>query len=66
MKKVKISKVKRGIHQGEFKFRLIAKNGEPIAQSYPESYPRKQSLIKTLNRNFPDFIIIDTTIAKKK
>jgi uncharacterized protein YegP (UPF0339 family) len=60
-KKAEITRVSRGKHKGEFKFQLIGGNGEPVAQSYPESYPAKQSCIKTLKNDFPDFEIVDLT-----
>ena len=64
MKKAKITTVKKGPRMGQFKFQLIAANGEPIAQSYPESYTQKHNAIEVLEKNFPDFVIEDTTIKK--
>lgn len=64
MKKAIITTVKRGKHQGEFKFKLVAANGETIAQSYPESYTQKHNAIKVLKKNFPDFEIQDQTTGK--
>lgn len=52
-----ISTIKRGKHAGEFKFTLYGKNGEPVAQSYPESYTTKQNCKKTLKNCFPGFTI---------
>ncbi len=60
-KRAVIKTVTRGKHVGEFKFTLYAENGEAIAQSYPESYTQKHSLLETLQSNFPDFPVDDTT-----
>lgn len=53
----KITTVKKGRHKGEFKFTLYAVNGEPVAQSYPETYKTLQSCKKTLASCFPAFIL---------
>jgi len=55
--KAKITTVKTGRHKGEFKFTLYADNGEPVAQSYPETYKTLQSCRKTLKNCFPAFIL---------
>jgi uncharacterized protein YegP (UPF0339 family) len=65
MKTAKITTVKRGKHAGEFKFNLYGANGEPVAQSWPESYTKKQKCIQTLKNLFPDWTITDLTIQKK-
>lgn len=57
----KIKKVKSGRNKGQFRFVLIANNGEPVADSHPESYKNKADLIDTLNKFFPSFDIIDLT-----
>ncbi|MES2287441.1 MAG: YegP family protein [Bacteroidota bacterium] len=55
--KALITTIQRGKHKGQFKFILIAKNGETIAQSYPESYTTLQKCKQTLKRCFPAFEI---------
>jgi uncharacterized protein YegP (UPF0339 family) len=57
--KAVIKKVNKGKSKGQFRFVLIAENGEPIAQSWTESYTTKQMIKKTLARLFPEFEIID-------
>lgn len=61
MKKALIKKVSKGKKKGEFRFVLLAKNGEPIAQSFPETYTQKHNCISTLENHFPDFEILDLT-----
>lgn len=56
---VKIKTVSRGKEKGQFRFILIGNNGEPVAQSWPESYATKQKCVQTLKRLFPDFEIVD-------
>ncbi len=51
MKKAIIHKTKNG----QFRFNLIAKNGEIIATS--ETYTRRSSAKKVLKKHFPDFNI---------
>lgn len=64
MRKAEILKVKTGKLKGQFRFKLIAKNGKVIAQSYPETYHNKDDCESTLTKNFPDFKIVDLTIDK--
>lgn len=61
MKKAIIKRVEKGKQQGQFRFVLKAANNEIIATS--ETYTRKYNCIKTVERHFPQFIIIDQTIA---
>ena len=56
-----VTKVKTGKLIGQFRFKLLAKNGKVIAQSYPETYHNKKDCIKTLKNNFADFEINDET-----
>lgn len=56
--KALITTVKKGKHKGEYKFQLIAKNGEPVAQSWPESYTSLQMCKKTLKNCFPEYVIV--------
>jgi len=53
-----IKKVVRGKNKGQFRFLLIAKNGEPVAQSHPETYHNERDLLKTLRNYFPGFEIV--------
>jgi len=55
--KAVITTIKRGKKVGEFKFQLFGKNGEPVAQSYPESYTTLQKCKQTLKNCFPGFEI---------
>lgn len=61
MKKARIILVTKGKNVGQFRFKLYGINGEPVANSHPETYTQKHSCIETLQNNFPDFVIIDTT-----
>lgn len=66
MKKAIITLVTRGKNKGQFRFTLIGINGEPVANSHPETYTQKHSCIETLESNFPDFVIIHTTVPGTK
>jgi uncharacterized protein YegP (UPF0339 family) len=55
--KAKITKVTKGKLKGQFRFILIADNGEPVAQSWPESYTTKQKCLQTLKKLFSNFEI---------
>lgn len=61
MKKALIKRVSKGKRKGEFRFILVAANGEPIAQSFPESYTQKHNCISVLEKHFPEFTIEDLT-----
>lgn len=61
MKTAEIHKVKTGKLVGQFRFKLLAKNGKVIAQSYPETYHNKKDCLKTLKNNFGDFVVVDKT-----
>lgn len=56
--KAVIKKINKGNLKGQFRFVLVADNGEPIAQSWAETYKTKQMVKKTLNKFFPNFEII--------
>lgn len=62
MKKAIIKLVSKGKQKGQFRFVLLAENGEVIATSGSETYTQKHSCIETLESNFPNFTIIDKTI----
>lgn len=62
MKTAEITTVKRGKLKGQFKFTLFAKNGEAVAQSYPETYTAKHNCVQTLMKHFAEFKIIDKTV----
>src|SRR5688572_7173005 len=62
MKKAVIKKVTHGKLKGQFRFLLVAENGEVVAVSHPETYTQKHSLLETLATNFPNFTVEDTTI----
>ena len=52
--------------KGEFRFRLKASNGEPIAQG--ESYPTKAAVlkgIKSIQKSAPEAPIVDLTVEKE-
>lgn len=61
MKKAIIKTVKSGKRKGQFRFILVAKNGEPIANSGNESYTQKHNCISVLKNHFPEFTIIDNS-----
>jgi uncharacterized protein YegP (UPF0339 family) len=51
--------------KGEFRFRLKASNGEPIASG--ESYPTKAAVlkgIKSIQKSAPEAPIVDLTVEK--
>ena len=60
-KRAIIDKVKSGKQKGQYKFVLMALNGEVIARSHPESYNQLQGAIKTLENHFRDFVIYEKT-----
>lgn len=57
--KAVIKKVSKGKAKGQFRFVLFGKNGEPVAQSWTESYTSKQMCVKTLRNLFPNFTIVN-------
>lgn len=59
MKKVIIKKVSHGKLKGQYRFILVASNGEPIATS--ETYTQKHNIIDLLNTHFSEFEIVDKT-----
>lgn len=63
--KALIKKVSKGKQKGQFRFVLIGKNGQVIATSGTENYTQKHSCIETLEANFPQFKIVDTTVKQK-
>lgn len=66
MKTAIIKKVSHGKLKGQYRFLLVAENGEIIAQSYPETYTQKHNAIEVLTDNFPDFEISDQTKEKNE
>jgi uncharacterized protein YegP (UPF0339 family) len=52
-----IKKVKKGKRKGEFKFLLIADNGENLSQN--ETYTQKHNVEEVLRKYFPNFEIVD-------
>lgn len=65
MKKAVIKQVTHGKNKGQFRFILYAANGEPIADSHPETYTQIHSAIDTITNNFPSFVIDDQTKGAK-
>lgn len=59
-RKARIRQAVRGSRSGQWTFRLISDNGEPIAHSN-QWYENKVDMLEVLNRYFPDFKIIDET-----
>lgn len=55
-----IKQVKKGKKKGEFRFTLLAGNGEVIAVS--ETYTQKHNVIGLLTVHFPSFKIEDKTV----
>jgi len=53
-----IKRVKSGKLKGQFRYILVANNGEPIADAR-ETYTKKHNVIKLLKKYFSDFIISD-------
>jgi uncharacterized protein YegP (UPF0339 family) len=53
--------VSKGKQKGQFRFNLIADNGQTIATSGTENYTQKHSCIETLKTSFPNFEIVDKT-----
>ena len=56
-----IKTVSKGKQKGQFRFVLVAANGEIVATSGSESYTQKHNCIKTLEALFPQFEITDKT-----
>lgn len=61
MKKALIKRVAKGHKTGQFRFTLVGKNGEVVAQSGTETYTTKAMCLKTLRTYFGDFEVVDTT-----
>lgn len=59
MKKAIIKTVSHGKLKGQYRFILIAANGEPIATS--ETYTQKHNVIELLATHFAEFEIVDKT-----
>lgn len=49
----------RGKRSKEFRFKLKASNGKNLSDR--EFYKRKRTMIKMLQKNFPEFVIDDQT-----
>lgn len=65
MKRKAIIRYGTGYKHNQFKFVLKGDNGEVVGKS-SEFYKRKESAIKTLNKYFPGFQIVDKTVDKIK
>lgn len=52
-----IKRVSHGKRKGEFRFVLVAENGEIIATS--ETYTQKHNVISLLETHFSNFTIVD-------
>jgi uncharacterized protein YegP (UPF0339 family) len=59
MKRAIIKKVSKGRQKGEYRFLLIAENGEIIATS--ETYTAKHNVVDVIKAHFPEFTIVDKT-----
>ena len=57
MKKAVIKRVSHGKKKGEFRFTLIAENGEVIATS--ETYTQKHNVTDLIQAHFPEFEVVD-------
>jgi len=60
MKKAIIKKVSHGKLKGQYRFILIAANGEPIADAR-ETYTQKHNVTELLATHFSDFEVVDKT-----
>lgn len=60
--KVIITRVTHGKRKGEFRFKLVGKNGEVVATSGTETYTQKHNVIEVLEVYFFNFPIVDKTI----
>ena len=54
-----IKKIKSGKFKDQFKFKLVADNGENLSPQ--EKYTQKHNIQEVLNKYFPGFEIVDTT-----
>jgi len=59
MKKAVIKRVSHGKLKGQYRFILVAANGEPIATS--ETYTQKHNVTELLATHFSDFEVVDKT-----
>lgn len=59
-RKAKIRQVKKGSRSGQWTFRLIGDNGEPVASTH-EWYKNSKDMIDMLMKYFPEFMIINET-----
>lgn len=48
--------IKKSKVTGQYRFKLVGANNEPVAQSEP--YKTKQAALKTLRKYFPTFEIV--------
>lgn len=55
-----IKKVTKGKKAGQFRFKLVADNGEDLSQN--ETYTQKHNVIEVLTKYFPNFVIVDETV----
>lgn len=56
-----ITQVSHGKRKGEFRFKLVGKNGEVIATSGSETYTQKHNVTEVLADYFPGFSVVDKT-----
>ena len=56
-----ITKVSHGRKKGEFRFKLVGKNGEVIATSGSETYTQKHNVTEVLADYFSNFTVEDKT-----
>lgn len=56
-----ITKVSHGRKKGEFRFKLVGKNGEVIATSGSETYTQKHNVTEVLGDYFSNFTVVDKT-----
>lgn len=62
--KVLVKRITQGKQKGEFRFVLKADNHENLSPN--ETYKNKQGLMDTLEKYFPNFEIVDTTLKVPK
>ena len=61
MRTATIKQVKKGKQKGQFRFVLKGSNGKVVGTSGTENYTQKHSCIETLNEDFEQYKIIDST-----
>lgn len=66
MKKCIIKKVAKGRNKGQWRFNLVANNGQVVCTSGSETYHNLVDLKATIANNFADFAIIEEHKKKKE